>query len=266
MYFDFYSVNDWITTYPMSVKTVYKLYTTSDYDINHRIIESNKYILFYTLDGEGSIQVDGLSFQAKSNTLIFANASKSLANQCTSDKWNFWLFEFKSEPFLLKSNYLYTIPFKLEFLNLCDQTLLCLKEGEQQLASSYFHLFYSILVHQLGQNTKSYDLTVIDKSLEYMKENMNDFSVQSLSNFLYIPTRTLISIFNRELGTSPIRYFQRVRIELGKEYLENTAMNISEIAQALGYCNTGHFSAAFKQYTGYSPVQYRREFNLRNIG
>ncbi|OAB40406.1 hypothetical protein PBAT_24210 [Paenibacillus antarcticus] len=266
MYFDFYSVNDWISTYPTSVKTVYKLYTTRDYDINHRIIESNKYILLYTFDGDGLVQVDGQVFQSKSNTLIFANASKSLAYKCASDTWNFWLFEFKTEPFLLKTNYLYNIPFTMEFSNLCDHTLLSLKEGQQQLASAYFHLFYSILAHKLDNNMKSYDLTVIDKSLEYMKDNIKDFSVQSLSNFLNIPTRTLIYIFNREMGTSPLRYFQGVRMELGKEYLESTTMNISEISQELGYYNSGHFSATFKQYTSVNPVQYRREFNLRNMG
>lgn len=266
MYFDFYSLNDWINTYPMSVKTVDKLYTKPDYDINHRIIESSKYILIYTLDGDGLIQVDGQAFQTKSNTLVFANASKSLAYNCAGDKWNFWLFEFKTEPFLLKPNYLYSLPFESEFFHLCDQTLLSLKEGRQQLASAYFYLFYSILVHKLDHNIKSYDLTVIDKSLEYMKDNLKNFSVQSLSDFLNIPHRTLACIFNRELGTSPIRYFQQLRVELGKEYLEYTAMDISEISQALGYCNSGHFSSVFKQYTGFSPVQYRREFNLRNIG
>ncbi|MHA0857446.1 helix-turn-helix domain-containing protein [Paenibacillus sp. CMAA1364] len=250
----------------MSVKTVYKLYTTQEYDINHRIIESSKYILFYTLDGNGVIQVDGQVFQTKANTLIFANASKSLAYNCASDTWNFWLFEFKTEPLLLKANYLYHLPFQMEFFNLCDQTLLSLKEGEQQLSSAYFYLFYSILVNKLVHHVKSYDLTVINKCLEYMKDNLKEFTVQALSEFINIPTRTLIYIFNKELGTSPIKYFHGVRIELGKEYLENTTLNISEISLELGYCNSGHFSAAFKQITGHSPVQYRREFSLRNIG
>lgn len=266
MYFDFYSMNDWIQTYPMSVKTVYKLYTKPDYDINHRIIDSNKYILLYTLDGDGWIQVDGQEFHVKSNTLVFANAAKSLAYKCIGDQWNLWLFEFKTEPFLLKANSLYTTPFKKEFFVLCDQILLSLKEGKQQLASAYFYLFYSILVNTLESNTQSYDLSVINKSLEYMKDNMKNFSIQSLSDFLNIPTRTLIYIFNKEVGTSPNQYFQRVRMELGKEYLESTPKHISEISYLLGYCNSGHFSTAFKQYNGVSPMRYRREFNLRNMG
>ncbi|GAB6989263.1 helix-turn-helix domain-containing protein [Paenibacillus pini] len=266
MYFDFYSVNDWIKTNPISVKTVYKLYTTPDYDINHRIIESNKYILLYTLDGLGSIRVDGQEFQLDSNSLIFANASNSLSYKCSGDRWNFWLFEFKTEPFLLRANDVYHTPFKMEFFVLCDQILLNLKNDKQQLASAYFYLFYCILVDKLNNNKPSFDITVINKSLEYMKDNMKNFSLQSLSTFLNIPKRTIFYIFNKEVGTSPNRYFQGVRMELGKEYLESTHMDISEISSALGYCSSSHFSTVFKQFVGVTPARYRREFELRNLG
>lgn len=266
MYFDFYSVNDWINTYPMSVKTVYKLYTLPDYDINHRIIESNKYILFYTLDGEGSIQVDGQEFTVQSNSLIFANATKSLAYQCSGEQWNFWLFEFKTEPFLLTPNYIYHTPFKMNYFDLCDQILLSLKEDRQQLASAYFYLFYSVLASTLQCDGSSFNMSVINKSLEYMKENIMNFSVQSLSQYLNVPIRTLFYIFNKEVGTSPNRYFQGIKTELGKEYLESTNLSISEISQHLGYCSSSHFSTVFKQFVGVRPAQYRREFELRNLG
>lgn len=264
MYFDFYSLNDWIKTYPLSVKTVYKLYTLPDYDINHRIIESNKYILFYTLDGEGSIQVDGKEFIVRSNSVIFTNAAKSLAYQCSGDRWNFWLFEFKTEPFLLIPNCLYHTPFRIEYFNLCDRILLSLKENRQQLASAYFYLFYSILADTLGSNVKTFNLKVVNKSLDYMKENLSNFSVQSLAEYLNIPLRTLFYIFKKELGSSPNRYFQGVKSEMGKKYLETTSMNISEISYVLGYSSSSHFSTVFKQFAGVSPAQYRREFELRN--
>ena len=264
MYFDFYSLNDWIKTYPLSVKTVYKLYTLPDYDINHRIIESNKYILFYTLDGEGSIQVDGEEFIVRSSSVIFTNAAQSLAYQCSGDRWNFWLFEFKTEPLLLIPNYLYHTPFRIEYFNLCDRILLSLKENRQQLASAYFYLFYSILADTLGSSVKNFNLKVVNKSLEYMKENLSNFSVQSLADYLNIPLRTLFYIFKKELGSSPNRYFQGVKSEMGKKYLETTSMNISEISYVLGYSSSSHFSTVFKQFAGVSPAQYRREFELRN--
>ncbi|MFK7978263.1 MAG: AraC family transcriptional regulator ligand-binding domain-containing protein [Halioglobus sp.] len=71
--------------------------------------------------------------------------------------------------------------------------------------------------------------------------------------------------FRRKLsqeGSSYRELLQSVRKEMAVYYLEHTQLQIAQIAQKLGYAETSNFRAAFKQWTGDSPRQWRQ---LRQI-
>ena len=42
------------------------------------------------------------------------------------------------------------------------------------------------------------------------------------------------------------------------EYLLNTPMKVSEIADAVGYDSVDHFSRTFKKLHGISPLEYKK--------
>jgi len=54
----------------------------------------------------------------------------------------------------------------------------------------------------------------------------------------------------------------QVRLERAGELLQQTAMNLSQIADALGYADAANFTRAFKRWTGQSPSQYRNQESL----
>jgi iron complex transport system substrate-binding protein len=58
----------------------------------------------------------------------------------------------------------------------------------------------------------------------------------------------------------PIDDLIRARIDSARHMLLYTDQTISSIAEAVGYANQTHFIRQFKQYTGSTPGQYRREF------
>lgn len=73
--------------------------------------------------------------------------------------------------------------------------------------------------------------------------------------------RTLRNIFMRKLNTSPKKYFEYLRLEESKRYLETTTLPVSVIAAHMGFANSGHFSTAFRREYGETPKQYRLAFN-----
>ncbi|SDW74660.1 AraC family transcriptional regulator [Marinobacter mobilis] len=79
-----------------------------------------------------------------------------------------------------------------------------------------------------------------------------------VANTLFVSERTL----KRRLQEEE-RSFQHlvddVRLERAGELLENTSMNLSQIADALGYADAANFTRAFKRWTGVSPSQFRNE-------
>lgn len=64
--------------------------------------------------------------------------------------------------------------------------------------------------------------------------------------------------FRQELGTTPIKYLQRYRIHQAKKLLKETSLNVTEIALAVGFSDSGYFSRIFHRETGLPPEAFRR--------
>ena len=64
-------------------------------------------------------------------------------------------------------------------------------------------------------------------------------------------------LFAQEMGVSPRKYLERLRIEKAKLALELTDLSISEIANSLGFACEFYFSKRFFEVTGERPSFYR---------
>lgn len=64
--------------------------------------------------------------------------------------------------------------------------------------------------------------------------------------------------FRQELGTTPIMYLQRYRINQAKHLLKESQQTITEIASKVGFSDSGYFSRIFHRETGMSPEAFRR--------
>jgi AraC-like DNA-binding protein len=60
-----------------------------------------------------------------------------------------------------------------------------------------------------------------------------------------------------DLGTSYKRVLEETRSCLAKQYVENSALSITEISYLLGFSETSNFTRAFKRWTGKSPSELR---------
>jgi len=67
-----------------------------------------------------------------------------------------------------------------------------------------------------------------------------------------------IRIFQRDWNTSPCQYIQQQRLELAKQYLENTDLKVSMIAEIVGFRDEFYFSNWFKSKMGVSPLSYKK--------
>ncbi len=75
---------------------------------------------------------------------------------------------------------------------------------------------------------------------------------------LFVSERTLKRRLQEE-DASFQNLVDQVRLDRAGELLTGTGMNLSQIADALGYADAANFTRAFKRWTGISPSQYRSE-------
>lgn len=64
-------------------------------------------------------------------------------------------------------------------------------------------------------------------------------------------------LFRAHTGKPPNRFYIETRLEVAQTMLEFSRMNISQIAERLGYPDAFAFSHQFKKYVGISPSEWR---------
>jgi len=87
-----------------------------------------------------------------------------------------------------------------------------------------------------------------------------DLSVEALAGQASLSPRQFARAFAAEVGMSPGRYVDRVRLETARRRLEDTADGVEQTARSCGYRTPEAMRRAFIRTLGVSPGEYRRRF------
>jgi AraC family transcriptional regulator, arabinose operon regulatory protein len=68
----------------------------------------------------------------------------------------------------------------------------------------------------------------------------------------------LAYLFASQMGSAPMQYVERLRLEQAAKMLRHSALPISEIAAAAGYRDAEYFSNRFRRNNGLSPRAFRQ--------
>ncbi len=127
-------------------------------------------------------------------------------------------------------------------------------------------------LHQLGfellenekdaivQQIKSLIIKHIQQD-DALRLNLSDYLAEkSGKSYAYIS-----AVFKEIEGHTLEKYYIRQRIERVKELLSYGELNLNEITYKLHYSSVAHLSSQFKQVTGVSPTEYKKQNNQNRI-
>ncbi|MBD5474639.1 MAG: helix-turn-helix transcriptional regulator [Lachnospiraceae bacterium] len=105
---------------------------------------------------------------------------------------------------------------------------------------------------------QSEQIEIIRKIHEQLTEHMEQrFTIETLSKQYLINPTTLKTMFRSVYGTSIAAHIKEHRMEKAAKLLRETSLSIAEIAESVGYDSQSRFTAAFKEYSGKLPKDYR---------
>lgn len=87
-----------------------------------------------------------------------------------------------------------------------------------------------------------------------------DLSVETLARRASLSPRHFARAFTAEVGLSPGRYVDRVRLEAARRHLEDTTEGVTAVAHRCGFGTTEAMRRAFLRTLGVNPAEYRRRF------
>ena len=171
-----------------------------------------------------------------------------------------------------KTGYFPVINFDcLDFL--CDTVTVIPIHNENQLLTDYerirklffigenraqiFSIFYDIL-NKLSSDNIPRELL---GAMRMIRDSFCDVSLTNakLAHECKISEVYFRKLFTKHFGISPKQFIIDLRIQNAKQLLSEGVLSVSAISERCGFSNPYHFCRIFKQHTGATPLEYRKE-------
>lgn len=116
------------------------------------------------------------------------------------------------------------------------------------------------MTYEIRHRTAEQFKTIAEKVVYIVQtEYDQDLSLDIVAERLHYSPTYLSKIFKKEYGMNFLEYLMQFRLQLAKQWLQETNMTIKEISEKLRYTNSQNFIRFFKKNVGMTPGEYRKE-------
>lgn len=124
---------------------------------------------------------------------------------------------------------------------------------------------FGAILQELGQQRISSHKLRVAKQLEtYMMEHYREeITISRLCELVQLSPAYVIGIFKEVYRQTPIEFIHQIRISVARDLLLQTAMNISEVSDYLGFCDPTYFNRVYKKVTGRPPSTLLKQRKAR---
>jgi len=106
----------------------------------------------------------------------------------------------------------------------------------------------------------------VKKCIEFLQHNYDrQIRVKEIAAHVNLHVGYLQRIFKSVTGSTITEYLTSLRMEKAKMLLVRTDSPIIDISEYVGMGSRQHFHALFKQYTGWTPVAYRKSVDKQRF-
>ena len=103
------------------------------------------------------------------------------------------------------------------------------------------------------------DVTLIKPGIEHLEQyGNNEKSMKEIADMCGVSISYFERLFKKYTGTTPIEYVNSRKIYQIKMMLQDDRMNLDQIAEKAGYCDSGYLCRVFKKQTGMTPGEYKK--------
>lgn len=245
--------------------------------------------LYYVKEGEGTISTPEAGLTMKPGNMYLVPSFMPHSMTCQSGLRFYYLFVYERYGTQSDIFDLYSFPYEVEanqaidllFENYCNyypELTLPYASAEDFYAHPSYRE-YAIRYAQMDRSqkmqlqgfvwivasffmAKAQKIEEMDerllKVIDYVKENVGKvIEIETLANMVCLTKSHLERLFREKLGTSPLQYILRMKIQCAQRLLMTTNYSINVIAHEVGFDDPSYFIRVFRQKIGFTPQDYR---------
>ncbi|CAN7413507.1 response regulator transcription factor [Paenibacillus sp. LjRoot56] len=132
---------------------------------------------------------------------------------------------------------------------------------DQEIRSHLGKLVEAWFLHP-ERNKKEFK-QIIKSACDFIRTHyQDDITLTQMAEYTDLSISHFGALFKRYTGESLISYINQVRVEKAKELLRNSKDKIYAIAEEVGFSSQTYFIRVFKNMTGMSPNEYRKNLGI----
>ncbi len=291
-------MNNYVRTQVTELITVRSLVTVHYFDLRQQktIGESHDFPeIFYVDEGREQTSIDGTPLLLQAGQLVIYAPNVYHGNPDPSGPGNGVVgiisFESDSAPLSVLYNRVLTLTagqrerfseimtLGLNLFENVDRRTgmkgMVLREGAEirdlQNLKNLLELFLLELYHAnrntilpSGANREHFKSRQMEQLTLYLCERLDqNLTLEQMGNDLGMSTMALWRLVHEQQGCGPVAYFLKLKIEESKRLLVKTSLNVTEVAERLGFSSVHYFSRLFKEKTGKTPSAYAKSIDRR---
>lgn len=106
----------------------------------------------------------------------------------------------------------------------------------------------------------------IQKAIEIIQSNYQEkLTLDVVAGSIFLSPHYFSTLFKKETGDNFSTYLMKYRLDIAKNLLVTTQINVGFIGKLVGIPNAAYFNALFKEYTKKTPLSFRKESNSSHV-
>lgn len=128
------------------------------------------------------------------------------------------------------------------------------------LIGGYLQLLQLLCSHSAPPIVTRVKKSPIDQGISYIQENAHrPITIDEICQAVHASKFHFCRTFKERTGNTVMRYILKTRINMACLLLEQGNDSVSLISEKCGFSSPSRFSRAFKDETGVSPIQYKKQ-------
>ena len=245
-----------------------RLFQSDSWTTNMHVLGCNK--IYYVTDGSFQLTMNGKTVQIGKNQLVIVPEGTYHSYQLTSPTIKLYWCHFNSlvngvnifETYKIDKNGFLFDAEDAKYTQTLFENMLAGNNASSEAAQvMYRHSKLMELLSLCFENSvsdNSFEKEEFSDVIKYMYAHIGDnISIEHLAEMAHFHPNYFIRAFKQKFGSSPIKFFNQLKLERAKELLHKTDNPMRYIAAEIGISDMSYFSRFIKQQTGLSPSEYR---------